>query len=99
MSHPTQIAILGAGIFVRTEYIPKLAEISHLFTLKAIWSRTEVYVTLPTVVSFQIHCLVSVDYDVCAHFNFWVWLYFELLPKAAIFTCFILSNYESVDQW
>ncbi|KAG8370895.1 hypothetical protein BUALT_Bualt13G0031000 [Buddleja alternifolia] len=36
-----QIAILGAGIFVRTEYIPRLAEISHLFTLKAIWSRSE----------------------------------------------------------
>ena len=38
----TQIAILGAGIFVRTQYIPRLAEISELFTLKAIWSRSEV---------------------------------------------------------
>ncbi|KAB1227702.1 hypothetical protein CJ030_MR1G005709 [Morella rubra] len=37
----TQIAILGAGIFVRSTYIPILAEISNLFTLKAIWSRTE----------------------------------------------------------
>ncbi|KAL8489798.1 hypothetical protein ACS0TY_025615 [Phlomoides rotata] len=36
-----QIAILGAGIFVRTEYIPRLAQISQLFTLRAIWSRTE----------------------------------------------------------
>ncbi|WVZ23942.1 hypothetical protein V8G54_002486 [Vigna mungo] len=36
-----QIAILGAGIFVKTVYIPKLAEISHLFHLKAIWSRTQ----------------------------------------------------------
>ncbi|PIN18965.1 putative oxidoreductase [Handroanthus impetiginosus] len=36
-----QIAILGAGIFVRTEYIPRLSEISDLFILKAIWSRTE----------------------------------------------------------
>uniref|UniRef100_A0A2N9H932 DYW domain-containing protein n=1 Tax=Fagus sylvatica TaxID=28930 RepID=A0A2N9H932_FAGSY len=36
-----EIAILGAGIFVRTQYIPRLAEISNLFTLKAIWSRTE----------------------------------------------------------
>ncbi|KAL3850081.1 hypothetical protein ACJIZ3_011963 [Penstemon smallii] len=35
------IAILGAGIFVRNTYIPRLAEISNLFTLKAIWSRTE----------------------------------------------------------
>jgi predicted dehydrogenase len=35
------IAILGAGIFVRTEYIPGLSEISDLFVLKAIWSRTE----------------------------------------------------------
>ncbi|KAG8389053.1 hypothetical protein BUALT_Bualt02G0189300 [Buddleja alternifolia] len=41
MAQPPRIAILGAGIFVRTEYIPRLAEISHLFTLKAIWSRTE----------------------------------------------------------
>ncbi|XP_059429167.1 dehydrogenase FPY6 [Corylus avellana] len=37
----TQIAIIGAGIFVRTQYIPRLAEISELFTLKAIWSRSE----------------------------------------------------------
>ncbi|WVZ01499.1 hypothetical protein V8G54_027568 [Vigna mungo] len=36
-----QIAILGAGLFVKTVYIPKLAEISHLFHLKAIWSRTQ----------------------------------------------------------
>ncbi|KAL8056831.1 hypothetical protein ABFX02_04G144600 [Erythranthe guttata] len=36
-----KIAILGAGIFVRTEYIPRLSEISQLFSLKAIWSRTE----------------------------------------------------------
>ncbi|QCE09151.1 hypothetical protein DEO72_LG10g370 [Vigna unguiculata] len=36
-----QIAILGAGIFVKTVYIPKLAEISHLFHLKAIWSRSQ----------------------------------------------------------
>ncbi|KAL9292130.1 putative NAD(P)-binding domain superfamily [Arabidopsis thaliana] len=35
------IAILGAGIFVKTQYIPRLAEISDLVDLKAIWSRTE----------------------------------------------------------
>ncbi|XP_010544236.1 PREDICTED: uncharacterized protein YMR315W isoform X2 [Tarenaya hassleriana] len=35
------LAILGAGIFVRTQYIPRLAEISDLFVLRAIWSRTE----------------------------------------------------------
>ncbi|KAL0300157.1 UNVERIFIED_CONTAM: hypothetical protein Scaly_3057400 [Sesamum calycinum] len=38
---PPQIAILGAGIFVKTEYIPRLSEIADLFVLKAIWSRTE----------------------------------------------------------
>ncbi|XP_011090402.1 uncharacterized protein YMR315W isoform X2 [Sesamum indicum] len=38
---PPQIAILGAGIFVKTEYIPRLSEIPDLFVLKAIWSRTE----------------------------------------------------------
>ncbi|RAL42565.1 hypothetical protein DM860_011183 [Cuscuta australis] len=39
--HLPQIAILGAGIFIKTQYIPRLAEISHLFVLKAIWSRNE----------------------------------------------------------
>ncbi|VVA98957.1 unnamed protein product [Arabis nemorensis] len=38
---PPGIAILGAGIFVKTQYIPRLAEISDLVVLKAIWSRTE----------------------------------------------------------
>ncbi|THG16233.1 hypothetical protein TEA_010523 [Camellia sinensis var. sinensis] len=41
MTKPPQIAILGAGIFVRTQYIPRLTEISDLVVLKAIWSRTE----------------------------------------------------------
>ncbi|KAL2470483.1 NAD(P)-binding Rossmann-fold superfamily protein [Abeliophyllum distichum] len=41
MAERPQIAILGAGIFVRNTYIPRLAEISDLFTLKAIWSRSE----------------------------------------------------------
>ncbi|KAL9322942.1 hypothetical protein ACSQ67_010995 [Phaseolus vulgaris] len=36
-----QIAILGAGIFVKSQYIPRLSEISHLFHLKAIWSRSQ----------------------------------------------------------
>ncbi|KAL9678461.1 hypothetical protein QQ045_016305 [Rhodiola kirilowii] len=40
-STPPQIAILGAGTFVKTQYIPRLAEISHLFSLKSIWSRTQ----------------------------------------------------------
>lgn len=41
MSEAPKIAILGAGIFVRAQYIPRLAEISHILHLKAIWSRTE----------------------------------------------------------
>lgn len=36
-----QIAILGAGIFVRTQYIPRLREIADIFILKTIWSRSE----------------------------------------------------------
>ncbi|KAL3647619.1 hypothetical protein CASFOL_008587 [Castilleja foliolosa] len=36
-----QIAILGAGIFVKDTYIPRLAEISNSFVLRAIWSRSE----------------------------------------------------------
>ncbi|MCD7453374.1 hypothetical protein HAX54_020789 [Datura stramonium] len=38
---PPNIAILGAGIFVKTQYIPRLAEIPNLFVLRAIWSRSE----------------------------------------------------------
>jgi predicted dehydrogenase len=40
-NEPTQIAILGAGTFVKNQYIPRLSEISKLFNLKAIWSRTQ----------------------------------------------------------
>ncbi|XP_073004698.1 dehydrogenase FPY6 isoform X1 [Typha latifolia] len=35
------IAIIGAGIFVRTQYIPRLREIADIVVVKAIWSRTE----------------------------------------------------------
>ncbi|KAK7272022.1 hypothetical protein RJT34_28360 [Clitoria ternatea] len=38
---PPEIAIVGAGIFVKTQYLPRLSEISHLFHLKAIWSRSQ----------------------------------------------------------
>lgn len=36
-----KIAILGAGIFVRSQYIPRLREIADLVVVKTIWSRTE----------------------------------------------------------
>lgn len=36
-----QIAILGAGIFVRTQYIPRLRELADCVTIKTIWSRSE----------------------------------------------------------
>ena len=39
---PPQVAIIGAGVFVKTQYLPRLSEISDLFHLKAIWSRTQV---------------------------------------------------------
>lgn len=38
---PPHIAILGAGIFVRTQYIPRLADISDQVVVKSIWSRSE----------------------------------------------------------
>ncbi|XP_060196665.1 dehydrogenase FPY6 [Lycium barbarum] len=38
---PPHIAILGAGIFVKTQYIPRLAEIPNHFVLRVIWSRSE----------------------------------------------------------
>ncbi|KAM3264530.1 dTDP-3,4-didehydro-2,6-dideoxy-alpha-D-glucose 3-reductase [Capsicum annuum] len=40
-SQAPHIAIIGAGIFVKTQYIPRLAEIPNLFVLSAIWSRSE----------------------------------------------------------
>lgn len=36
-----QIAILGAGIFVRTQYIPRLRELADCVIVKTIWSRSE----------------------------------------------------------
>jgi predicted dehydrogenase len=41
MTDRPKIAIIGAGIFVKNQYIPRLAEISDLFVLKSIWSRTQ----------------------------------------------------------
>ncbi|CAA7407984.1 unnamed protein product [Spirodela intermedia] len=36
-----QIALLGAGIFVRTQYIPRLRELADYVIVKTIWSRSE----------------------------------------------------------
>ncbi|KAH9303076.1 hypothetical protein KI387_014659, partial [Taxus chinensis] len=36
-----QLALLGGGIFVRTQYIPRLRGIAHLVSLKVLWSRSE----------------------------------------------------------
>jgi hypothetical protein len=41
-----RIAVIGAGIFARTQYIPRLREIAHVVVLKAIWSRTQVRVPM-----------------------------------------------------
>lgn len=41
-----QIALLGAGIFVRTQYIPRLKEIADRVIVKSIWSRSEVCVLI-----------------------------------------------------
>ncbi|XP_057550698.1 uncharacterized protein YMR315W isoform X2 [Amaranthus tricolor] len=41
MAEKTQIAIIGAGTFVKNQYIPRLSEISHLVSVKYIWSRSE----------------------------------------------------------
>ncbi|XP_027342582.1 uncharacterized protein LOC113855231 isoform X2 [Abrus precatorius] len=48
-----QIAIIGAGIFVKTQYLPRLSEISDLFILKAIWSRTEQSATAAVEIARQ----------------------------------------------
>lgn len=47
------IAIVGAGLFVKSQYIPRLAEIKHIVYLKAIWSRTEVpFIWIILIISF-----------------------------------------------
>ncbi|CAM6096393.1 unnamed protein product [Calypogeia fissa] len=35
------LALLGAGIFVRSDYVPCLRELSDIVTLRAIWSRSK----------------------------------------------------------
>ncbi|KAL9233631.1 hypothetical protein vseg_008602 [Gypsophila vaccaria] len=46
MAGKTQRAICGAGIFVKNQYIPRLSEISHLVSLKYIWSRSQESATI-----------------------------------------------------
>ncbi|KMT14433.1 hypothetical protein BVRB_4g072110 [Beta vulgaris subsp. vulgaris] len=41
MANKTQITIIGAGTFVKNQYIPRLSEISHLVSIRYIWSRSE----------------------------------------------------------
>lgn len=53
-----QIALLGAGIFVRTQYIPRLRELADYVVVKTIWSRSEV------------RELFACDVDICAVLRF-----------------------------
>lgn len=36
-----KLALIGAGLFVRSQYVPRLRETAHLLSLTFIWSRTE----------------------------------------------------------
>lgn len=36
------LALLGAGVFASTQYVPKLGSLAHLVSLKVIWSRSKV---------------------------------------------------------
>eukprot|EP00250_Pteridium_aquilinum_P010345 c19318_g1_i1 orf=141-1241(+) len=36
-----QLALIGAGLFVRGQYVPRLRETAHLLSLRFVWSRTE----------------------------------------------------------
>lgn len=36
-----KLALIGAGLFVRGQYVPRLREAAHLLSLKYVWSRTE----------------------------------------------------------
>ncbi|XP_019448287.1 PREDICTED: uncharacterized protein LOC109351303 [Lupinus angustifolius] len=56
----TKIAILGAGTFVKNQYLPRLSEISHLVTIKAIWSRTQESARA-AVETAQKHNFIDVD--------------------------------------
>ncbi|CAI0412306.1 unnamed protein product [Linum tenue] len=58
MASSPNIAIMGAGIFVKTQYIPRLAEISNLIVLKAIWSRSEVN-TEPQFLLRRFNCFIQ----------------------------------------
>ena len=44
MGELPNLALIGAGLFVRGQYIPRLRQAVHLLTLKIIWSRTEVII-------------------------------------------------------
>ncbi|GAB4856079.1 hypothetical protein Ancab_024719 [Ancistrocladus abbreviatus] len=48
-----QIAIIGAGIFVKSQYLPRLSEISDLVTVKFIWSRSEESARSAVAVAFK----------------------------------------------
>ncbi|KAK4371721.1 hypothetical protein RND71_007105 [Anisodus tanguticus] len=56
---PPHIAILGAGIFVKTQYIPRLAEIPHHFVLRTIWSRTELRIGFFVEMKNLLHLFVD----------------------------------------
>jgi hypothetical protein len=51
-----RIAVIGAGIFARTQYIPRLREIAHLVVLKSIWSRTQVCDNPHPISTFRLIC-------------------------------------------
>lgn len=36
------LALLGAGTFALSQYVPKLGELAHLASVKVIWSRSQV---------------------------------------------------------
>lgn len=36
------LALLGAGTFALSQYVPKLQELAHLASLKVVWSRSQV---------------------------------------------------------
>lgn len=43
------LALLGAGTFALSQYVPKLGELAHLASVKVIWSRSQVEASFHTI--------------------------------------------------
>ncbi|XP_044470165.1 uncharacterized protein LOC123199293 isoform X3 [Mangifera indica] len=80
-----QIAILGAGIFVKTQYYPRLSEISDIVSVKFIWSPSEL----------KLRVSISVVWRPSGEINDLI----VVLMKVRVLALrwFVLDNFSSMD--